>query len=135
MYILLSPFTSSPTSLLISISFCVFPYSYLSYLTADSYHQHKPEADVPHSISVPPGFPGSYRHIATPVAIKHFLVVDQSGLENYQTNVYIQTLMHVSLKHIFIVLISFKAAPNIMQLSYNTFLLNESHVFLNSVNT
>jgi hypothetical protein len=31
---------------------------YLCYLPVDSHHQHKPEADVSHSISVPPGFPG-----------------------------------------------------------------------------
>jgi hypothetical protein len=34
------------------------------YLPVDSHHQHNPEADVSHSISVPPSFPvPSYGHI------------------------------------------------------------------------
>jgi hypothetical protein len=32
--------------------------SHLYYLSVDSHHQHRPEADVSHLISVPPGFPG-----------------------------------------------------------------------------
>jgi hypothetical protein len=30
---------------------------YLYYLPVDSLHQHRTAADVPHLISVPPGFP------------------------------------------------------------------------------
>jgi hypothetical protein len=48
---------STPTSLLASIKFCAFLYSiYVSLYLVDSHQQLKPEADVSHSISVPPGF-------------------------------------------------------------------------------
>jgi hypothetical protein len=58
-YIVFSTFIFKCTSsLLASIKFLSFYLQYLCYLWVESNHQQKPEADVSHSISVPPGFPG-----------------------------------------------------------------------------
>jgi hypothetical protein len=57
-YVDFSRFIFRPTYLLEPIKFSEIYLQYLHYLPADSHHQHKPEADVFHSISVPPGFPG-----------------------------------------------------------------------------
>jgi hypothetical protein len=56
-YLVLSMSTPRPTSLLASIEVSVLSLQYLCYLPVDSHHRHKPEADVSHSISVPPDFP------------------------------------------------------------------------------
>jgi hypothetical protein len=62
----------------------MFFFMYLSYLPADSHHQLKPEADVSHSISVPPGFPGPsqwtiLKQSLKAVVIQHLLDLDHSG--------------------------------------------------------
>jgi hypothetical protein len=87
---------SRPTSLLAPIEVSVFSLQYLCYLPVDSHHQHKPEADVSFSISVPPGFPGPSEwhsdNDLMAVVIKYLLVLDHFGQENYQKNVYLYRL-------------------------------------------
>jgi hypothetical protein len=62
-YLVFSMFISKPTSLLGSIKLSLF-FSMVCYPSVDSHHQHKSEAGVSHSVSVPPGFPWpSYKHI------------------------------------------------------------------------
>lgn len=50
-----SVFTCRPNSLLVSIRASV-PLWYICYVPTDLHYQHTPEADVPHFITVPPGF-------------------------------------------------------------------------------
>jgi hypothetical protein len=56
-HLVFSAFTSRSTSLLV-LKFLCFSLLYLCYHPVDSHHQHRPTADVSHSISLPPGFPG-----------------------------------------------------------------------------
>jgi hypothetical protein len=84
-YVVFSIFIYRPTSLLASIKVPVFLFivSMLS-LSVDSRHQHRPEADVSHLISVPLGFSGPSKWLILKqskkaVAIKHLLVLDHFG--------------------------------------------------------
>jgi hypothetical protein len=45
-------------SITLQLTFLYFSLQYLCYFPVESHHQHTPEADVSHLISVPPGFPG-----------------------------------------------------------------------------
>jgi hypothetical protein len=64
--------------------------------------------------------------------IKHLLVLDHFGQENYQTNVYLYELYYVSFKHILINLTNFMGTTNSMRILYNTSFLTESYAFLKS---
>jgi hypothetical protein len=58
MYLVFSVFTPRWTPLLASIKVSVFFFMVPCYLPTELYYQHRPEADVSHSNSVPPGFCG-----------------------------------------------------------------------------
>jgi hypothetical protein len=77
----LSAFTSRTTSSLVSIRPSVFLFIQFILPSSNLHHQHRPAADVPHLISVPPDFPGlSYWYILKQswqaMSIKHLLVFE-----------------------------------------------------------
>jgi hypothetical protein len=57
MYLVFSMFISRPTSIPASIKVSMF-FVIVSLLSPSRHHQHRPQADISHSTSIPPGFPG-----------------------------------------------------------------------------
>jgi hypothetical protein len=140
LYIVFSTFIYRPAFLLASIKVCFFSVLYLCHLPVDLCHQHTPEADVWHLISVTPDFSWTILMAYSKAKLKSsgdkaspcFILFWIGKIS--EKCLRIQTLLFFLFRHTLINLTSFMGTPDSMRILYNTSILAESYAFLKPMN-